>query len=305
VHSANAKLTVLPKSITTHPRSLSTGYITWKANAGFGWRGFLEVTELSFFISDDSLHLVCDLEVASQEKTISTPMEGHFNSSSSTEPKCNLADNLSTLLDVLSPEDAFSDVTFKVEGKEFYAHKSILAARSPVFMRMFKADMREKADGVVVIRDISSSVFSQMLRYLYSGRCELTDLNTEDMLAVADKYDLSHLKQLCENHLSRRLRLENVGNTLLLADMYHSEQLKKQILAFTAAHFVDVIATEGFKELYTKAPALLAEVHDALAEKAGTKRPAPHSNKRTSSVSNDVTSNNTKKHNNANNKRRR
>jgi hypothetical protein len=63
----------------------------------------LEVSELSFFISDDSLHLICDLEVASQEKTVSSPMEGHFHSSSTVEPKCNLADNLGLLLNVNIP----------------------------------------------------------------------------------------------------------------------------------------------------------------------------------------------------------
>ena len=68
----------------------------------------------------------------------------------------------------------FSDVTFLVENKPFYAHKVIVAQLSEKFRAMFSTGMRESNanDGgsvIVPIQNISYAVFSQIMHYLYSG----------------------------------------------------------------------------------------------------------------------------------------
>jgi len=275
-HSANAKLTVLQKGVGFFPnkRSLSTGFISWKASAGFGWRGFLETSEMHCYVADDVLSMICELEVATEEKTIVRTQEGDGHCIPL--PPSNLVDNMALLLD-MDKEDSFSDVTFVIDGKQFYAHRSILSVRSPVFRTMFKTNMKEKADGIVNIEDVSKAAFKQLLRFLYTGQCQLSEDNAVDMLALADRYDVGQLKLMCEDVLSKKLCLANVGQTLLLADMYHSAELKKYIISFIADHFFEVITTDGFKDLCTRSPALVAEVHDAVAAKAGTKRPLPSS----------------------------
>jgi len=47
--------------------------------------------------------------------------------------------------------------------------------------------MREKEEGAVKMQDITATIFSQVLHYIYTGECRLTAENTEEMLAAADR----------------------------------------------------------------------------------------------------------------------
>ena len=48
-------------------------------------------------------------------------------------------------------------------------HKTILAARSPLFAAMFKHPSKEKLSGIVNVPDIEPDVFKVLLRYIYIG----------------------------------------------------------------------------------------------------------------------------------------
>jgi hypothetical protein len=53
----------------------------------------------------------------------------------------------------------------------FVVHKSILAARSPVFRLMLSNGMAESRMGVATLDDIDRDVFLRVLQYLYMGMC--------------------------------------------------------------------------------------------------------------------------------------
>ena len=65
-------------------------------------------------------------------------------------------------------KNKFTDVTFAITTKSsshdqapstFYAHKAVLAARSPVFAKMFEHDLQESATNSVVLSDITPPSF--------------------------------------------------------------------------------------------------------------------------------------------------
>lgn len=64
----------------------------------------------------------------------------------------------------------FTDCEFWVGNSIFPAHRGVLAARSPVFAAMFKADMLESRTHKVIIEDIEASVFEEFLYFLYTGQ---------------------------------------------------------------------------------------------------------------------------------------
>ena len=49
-------------------------------------------------------------------------------------------------LNSLRQESSLCDVTLVVEGREFRAHRNVLAASSPYFRTMFTSDVREKTE---------------------------------------------------------------------------------------------------------------------------------------------------------------
>lgn len=77
-------------------------------------------------------------------------------------PPCSLVDDMEALL----TSGGMSDVVLVAEdeGREWRAHKAILAARSPVFAAMFKHDMAEKKNNRVTVGGVDGDVFDQVLR---------------------------------------------------------------------------------------------------------------------------------------------
>ena len=86
--------------------------------------------------------------------------------------------------------DLFADVTITCGGKEFRAHKLILASQSPVFKKMFEIDMKERRSGVIEVPDITPAVMSDLLAYLYTGTAPHVDTLARELLNVANKYEL-------------------------------------------------------------------------------------------------------------------
>lgn len=90
-------------------------------------------------------------------------------------------------MEKLLTNGTFSDTVLVVDGREFYAHKAILAARSPVFSAMFEHEMTESRKGRVEISDIDPDVFNEMLKFIYTGDTPQIQGMAEDLLAAADK----------------------------------------------------------------------------------------------------------------------
>ena len=157
----------------------------------------------------------------------------------------------------------FSDVELKVNKETFHAHKLILAARSPVFAAMFEHEMLEKAEGFVDIVDTDENVFKEMLTYIYTEEIPNLKHSVLDLLPVADKYQLDHLKAACATYLLKNLTMENILNVLILANRHCLTQLKAEAIAFVNTHKKEVIATDGYKLLATSDPHLIVECYEA------------------------------------------
>ncbi|XP_020165426.1 BTB/POZ and MATH domain-containing protein 3-like [Aegilops tauschii subsp. strangulata] len=81
-------------------------------------------------------------------------------------PPLELHDDLERMLE----EGLGADVTFGVGGREFDAHRYIMAARSPVFRAQFFGPMAEKDMRHVEVIDVEPTIFEMMLRYIYNDK---------------------------------------------------------------------------------------------------------------------------------------
>lgn len=155
----------------------------------------------------------------------------------------------------------FCDVILKLsDGKEIKAHKAILSARSAVFAAMFEHEMMENKENSVTISDMDSNVCEEMIRYIYTG--EVTNISdlVEELVDVADKYDLNDLKNMCENELISDIDIDNVDSLISLADRYRLDNLKKEIIQFFVTNTNNFVKSNEFKKLFAKYPDLLSEV---------------------------------------------
>lgn len=166
-----------------------------------------------------------------------------------------LRDDLGALLsfDTSTNQSKFSDVKLFIVPKEsestaveFPAHKVILAARSPVFAKMFEHDMQESANNRVKIDDIQPNIFKEVLTYIYTGQVPKFNGKTMvyELLYAADKYQLDHLKSLCERQLISTLNFQNAARIIQFAHLHNAPELKRATLQFISKNAMAVRATK-------------------------------------------------------------
>lgn len=124
-----------------------------------------------------------------------------------------------------------TDVTLvSTNNQEVPCHRFILAARSPVFKRLFAS---QAATGELLRESIDSSTeaLKAMVKYLYTDTLENADIN-EDLMNLADKYELTQMKELCLPFFVKKVRGDNCLKAYIYGHLHNYEPLKAA--AFTA-----------------------------------------------------------------------
>ncbi|KAM0854960.1 hypothetical protein ACQ4PT_050098 [Festuca glaucescens] len=161
-----------------------------------------------------------------------------------------------------------TDVTFKVEGETFAAHRAVLATRSSAFQKQFSEPMKKKTSHITINR-MEPTVFKALLHFIYTDSLpKMDDLNRdennavlESLLAAADQYDLERLKLMCARILCTNLDVENVAGVLWLADKYNCQKLKEACVDFMdSSDRIDaVVASQGYQLVKRGSPCPLAD----------------------------------------------
>ncbi|NWS43041.1 SPOPL protein, partial [Probosciger aterrimus] len=239
-------------------------------------RDFL-LDEANGLLPDDKLTLFCEVSVVQDSVNIS----GQSNTNTLKVPECRLAEDLGNLWETTR----FTDCSFYVGGQEFKAHKSVLAARSPVFNAMFEHEMEESKKVSI------TENFTCKYLYLVKKRKICRKLKYYRLRKTSTvwrfffyQYALERLKVMCEEALCSNLSVENVADILILADLHSAEQLKAQAIDFinrqcsvlrqlgckdgknwNSNQATDIMETAGWKSMIHSHPHLVAEAFRALA----------------------------------------
>ncbi|XP_065223170.1 speckle-type POZ protein-like [Planococcus citri] len=148
--------------------------------------------------------------------------------------KCNHSENYASMLG--NPE--FADVVFITNGGNYPAHKSILAAQSPVFAAMFRQkdtkNGKNKKIRINVSKNIDEEVLHAMLRYIYTGKCDNFEKLADKLFLAAAKYGLDGLRKICEKTLCKTLSIKNAAKLLVFAEEHHANLLKSKAEEFIA-----------------------------------------------------------------------
>lgn len=146
-----------------------------------------------------------------------------------------------------SPEMA--DITFSIEGKRVYAHKSVLSARCETMAVMFGGQFAEgqTAMSEVEIPDASAECFLALLEYLYTDYAPSEDVDVMELVVLADKYGVKRLLHLCEsiitkdiskNFADRKVKRDtNVIGVLQMSQNYNAVQLTNWCLHYISTRY--------------------------------------------------------------------
>ncbi|XP_037441032.1 BTB/POZ and MATH domain-containing protein 1-like [Triticum dicoccoides] len=249
---------VKKKSIVVHsfkePRVFNGKWPSW------GLLKFMKSTPEveSVYLRNDCLVIECEVSV------IKETLEIHV-------PPSDLSVNLAKLL-----EGKGADVTFKVQGEVFSAHKILLATRSAVFDAEYYGPMGGKGAQDITIDDMQPAVFKSFLHFIYTDSMPSMD-NLEDddkremvkhLLVAADKYAMERMKMVCERMLCKSLDVENVATILALADQHNCRNPKDACIEFmlSSNRMNDVIASQGYVQLKRSSPDIIVDVLERAAK---------------------------------------
>ncbi|XP_072317883.1 kelch-like protein 41b [Eucyclogobius newberryi] len=118
-----------------------------------------------------------------------------------------LQDGLKELLN----ENKFVDCTLKVGDRCFPCHRLIMAACSPYFRELFFTEDGKEVENTkeVILDDVNPNILDMVIRYLYSAEIDLTDDNVQDIIAVANRFQIPSVFTACVNYLQKKVSLSN------------------------------------------------------------------------------------------------
>ncbi|XP_042901567.1 speckle-type POZ protein B [Parasteatoda tepidariorum] len=168
----------------------------------------------------------------------------------------------------LFSDKTLCDVKIRVEDEIVQAHKSILAARSPVFHAMFQLDMVEAKTGIVDIQDVDIDTFKAFMNYIYCDIVDKMDYDgAKNLLIVAEKYEVLRLKEMCGSFLKSEISDRNACEIAALADMVSHKGLKSFAIDFIADHSKNILIMPEWVPWIKNHMELATEIFQRLSEK--------------------------------------
>ncbi|XP_034675623.1 BTB/POZ domain-containing protein At4g08455 [Vitis riparia] len=147
------------------------------------------------------------------------------------------------------------------------AHKSVLASRSPVFKAMLENEMEESLSGTIKISDVSYEALRCFVNYLYTAEACLDEPMACDLLVLAEKYQVKHLKAYCEKFMVSKLNWDNSVISFAFAHQHNAKLLIDAALSVITDNMDKLTKREEYIELVEKDPRLVVEIYEAYLSK--------------------------------------
>lgn len=267
----------------------------------WGYFSFAKRADLRFnpeWVPNDSLTIAGRVSVYGENETLSSVDRDGLVEDSDVHLEA-LASDLTSLFveaqddleDVNRDGCSNDDVVIKTQDKAFKVHRSVLAARSLVFRRMLDSppnhqvatapddsnvvtaaattSWSESGSGFISIPDVGEDVMRHFLLYLYGSRVpvDMDEQLAEELLVVADKYDVERLKNACEVALGASLSESSVPRLLVIAERHRCSKLKASALSYLTLNPAQILATPDWKIIEENHPSIIVEALRAMASR--------------------------------------
>ena len=119
----------------------------------------------------------------------------------------------------------YCDLVLSIQGRQFPAHRCVLASCSPWFDSRLKMHKTMKEEIAVDCQNLEA--FYAVLTYCYTGQISIDKDCVAELLYLADYFAISKLKAYCSDYISRGISLRNVFSVLDLAMKCSASELLK------------------------------------------------------------------------------
>jgi kelch-like protein 10 len=136
------------------------------------------------------------------------------------------------------------------DGKTFYIHRVILSVVSPYFEDLFTNSLKGGGPEMNEVKlDIPGHILDLILDYAYTGHCNVTLENVEQLLSIADQCEILGVLHQSFQCLFEELKPENCIGILKFSMRYFCRHLKDRGLKYICHNFKQIFEQSlEFKE---------------------------------------------------------
>ncbi|RWR90230.1 BTB/POZ domain-containing protein [Cinnamomum micranthum f. kanehirae] len=173
-----------------------------------------------------------------------------------------------------SSSSSFTDIVLEASDDDcgtgapsIRAHKAVLISKSPVFKAMLENEMEESRSGIIKISEVSYDVLRSFVHYLYTAEVSLDEVMALELLVLAEKYQVKHLKSFCEKFMTSKVNSENAMMSFAFAHRHNAKNLLEASLSLITDNMFEQVDRDEYKELVDENPRLVVEIYEAYLAK--------------------------------------
>lgn len=159
------------------------------------------------------------------------------------------AKSILSTMNTLRKDGTLCDVTLKVQGQSFKAHRIVLAACSDYFCAMFTNEMSEKCQSVIELHEVPAGIMDVLLDFVYTETVNVSVENVQELLPAACLLQLTGVKNACCAFLEKQLDSSNCLGIKIFAEQHSCQELFDAANIFGLKHFEEVVIQEEFMSL--------------------------------------------------------
>ena len=139
-------------------------------------------------------------------------------------------------LRVQREQSRFADLILSVRGREFAAHRCVLAACSPWFDARLKVH-KSTREHIAIDQCKDYEIFYALLTYCYTGNIVLDTHNVSELLSLSVLFQMVKLKSYCCEYLFRNLNAKNIHTAVDLAIRHSLSDLIRRSFSYLQRSF--------------------------------------------------------------------
>jgi len=142
------------------------------------------------------------------------------------------------------------DVIFKTsDGASVSGHRAVVAAGSPMLYAMLYGNMKESNEKEIELQSVDSETFSNLLKFLYTGKIMINPECFENILDAARFFNVSSVEAKVADFIAKSLDNKNFYSIINIAIDKKFDQLLEHCLVFMHANANELVHSSNFSSL--------------------------------------------------------
>ncbi|XP_054715341.1 kelch-like protein 10 [Uloborus diversus] len=127
------------------------------------------------------------------------------------------------------------------DGGSFHVHRGVVSMCSPYFRVLFTTKIGDSSRRRITIPGVSGPMLNEILMFAYTGQIEITTKNVQEMLPVADQFNVIGILKACSNFIRHYMTTENCIGIRNFARIFFCFELEEAANRFIMSNFMDIM----------------------------------------------------------------